>query len=445
MHPNPKRIAPVILILALAAAGLWFFNERQASADTGALSASGTIEATQVEIAPEIGGRVTAVLAEEGQPVQAGQALVRFDDRLLQAQLVQAQAALSLAQANYDLVSAGVPQEQRQAAITAAELELESARQALQTVDDQASLASAQAEQQVAAADKALDQARDRLDSLVGEADPEDIERARAQEVIAADRLKKAKKDYNRMMRYQEKNVSQAMLQIKVADAQTAYDVTVTRLNNLLGHANRYEMALAEANVKLAEADLADAQSELDKVREGPDPEALALARARLSAAEARLAAAQARPSQEQIAVARQQVEVSQAAVDVLQAQLEKLVIAAPSDGIVLTRSVEPGEVSAAGAALITLARLDELHLTIYIPEDRYGAIDLGQEVRVSVDSFPGESFDATVAHIADRAEFTPRNVQTAVGRRTTVFAVKLAVQNPEGKLKPGMPADVIF
>ena len=64
---------------------------------------------------------------------------------------------------------------------------------------------------------------------------------------------------------------------------------------------------------------------------------------------------------------------------------------------------------------------------------------------RVNVNSFPNQSFDATVTRIADQAEFTPRNVQTAKGRQTTVYAVELAVQNPGGLLKPGMPADVTF
>jgi hypothetical protein len=63
----------------------------------------------------------------------------------------------------------------------------------------------------------------------------------------------------------------------------------------------------------------------------------------------------------------------------------------------------------------------------------------------MSVDSFSGETFEATVIRIADQAEFTPRNVQTEEGRKTTVFAVELSVANPEGKLKPGMPADVDF
>jgi len=63
----------------------------------------------------------------------------------------------------------------------------------------------------------------------------------------------------------------------------------------------------------------------------------------------------------------------------------------------------------------------------------------------VTVDSFPGETFTTTVSHIAEQAEFTPRNVQTIEGRTSTVFAIKLQVQDPDGKLKPGMPADVTF
>jgi HlyD family secretion protein len=61
------------------------------------------------------------------------------------------------------------------------------------------------------------------------------------------------------------------------------------------------------------------------------------------------------------------------------------------------------------------------------------------------VDPFPGDTFTATVIHIADQAEFTPKNVQTVSGRKSTVFAIKLQVQDPSGKLKPGMPADVTF
>jgi len=69
----------------------------------------------------------------------------------------------------------------------------------------------------------------------------------------------------------------------------------------------------------------------------------------------------------------------------------------------------------------------------------------LNQRATVTVDSFPGQEFEARVVYIADEAEFTPRNVQTAEGRRSTVFAVRLSIADPTGLLKPGMPADVVF
>jgi multidrug resistance efflux pump len=195
----------------------------------------------------------------------------------------------------------------------------------------------------------------------------------------------------------------------------------------------------------MAEAQLADAQRRYELVKNGPDPNDIALAEARLQTAEANLAASLADPSPEQLALAQAQVEAAQAAVSVLERQLDRLTILAPSQGIVLERLIEPGEVALPSTPLLIMARLDNLTITVYVPEDRYGDITLGQAARVSVDSFPTQVFDGQVIHIADEAEYTPRNVQTQEGRRTTVFAVKLAVENAEGKLKPGMPADVIF
>ena len=94
---------------------------------------------------------------------------------------------------------------------------------------------------------------------------------------------------------------------------------------------------------------------------------------------------------------------------------------------------------------MLTLGRLDELTITVYVPEDRVGEVAIGQVAQVTVDSYPGITFNATVTFIADQAEFTPRNVQTVEGRKNTVFAVKLKLDNASGQLKPGMPADVVF
>jgi multidrug resistance efflux pump len=439
-----KQMIGIMLAVSLVA-GCSVLNPAQA---TG-IQASGTVEAVEVNVAPQASGRVAEVFVSEGDSVQVGDALFRMEDDLLDAQLAQAQANLELAQANLELVVAGTPPDQRQAAITAAELELTSARQALQTLHDTASLVQAQAELGVADADKALKSANDRLNSILSVADPEDVERANAQIIITKDALKKAKEDYDKVYKYYKmthnQNVGRAYQQIKLANAQDAYDQAVTRLNNITGQSNRWEVAVAKANVTVAEEALAEAQRQLEKVQDGPDPDALQLAEQRLAAAEARLTAAQAGPSEEQLAVARQQVQVSQAAVDVLQAQLERLVVHSAVPGVVLTRNIQPGETIAVGTQALTIGELDHLTITVYIPEDQYGQIRLGEAAQVAVDSYPGQVFNASVTRIADQAEYTPRSVQTEAGRKTTVFAIELSVDNPDGKLKPGMPADVGF
>jgi multidrug efflux pump subunit AcrA (membrane-fusion protein) len=114
-----------------------------------------------------------------------------------------------------------------------------------------------------------------------------------------------------------------------------------------------------------------------------------------------------------------------------------------PIDGVVLEKSYEQGELAMAGSTLLTVGDLSKPTLTVYVPEDRYGQINLGQAYPVSVDSFPGRVFTGKVSYISDQAEFTPRNVQTAQGRKDTVYAVRLSLDNPDLALKPGMPADV--
>ena len=117
--------------------------------------------------------------------------------------------------------------------------------------------------------------------------------------------------------------------------------------------------------------------------------------------------------------------------------------IYSPIDGVVLLRAAEPGEITTAGGSLLVIANLDKMTLTIYVPEDQYGKVNLGQEYPITVDSFPDRVFMGKVTHIADEAEFTPRNVRTIQGRKTTVYAIRLTISNPDHALKPGMPADV--
>ncbi len=168
-------------------------------------------------------------------------------------------------------------------------------------------------------------------------------------------------------------------------------------------------------------------------------------ATAQRDAAAANLASLRRGARAEEIEAARAQVEAAQAQVDALEAQLAKFAITAPWDGVVLTRSVEPGETVLPGTTLLEIGRLDALELTVFLPEDRFGRVNLGQSAELRVDAYPDRVFYGKVLRIADEAEFTPTNIQTEDDRVRLVYAVVILVQNDDLALKPGMIADVVF
>ena len=168
-------------------------------------------------------------------------------------------------------------------------------------------------------------------------------------------------------------------------------------------------------------------------------------ARAARDMAVANLESVKRRTRSEQIDAAQAQVDVAQAQLQGIDEQIKKLTLTAPWDGIVLVRSVEAGEMALPGGTLLEIGKLDVLELTVYLSEDRFGLTELGQEVSVQVDAYPGRTFKGSVIRIADEAEFTPTNVQTKEDRSRLVYAVVIRLENPDLLLKPGMIADVTF
>lgn len=134
--------------------------------------------------------------------------------------------------------------------------------------------------------------------------------------------------------------------------------------------------------------------------------------------------------------------EAAQREVELLRSQVGKTVIRAPAAGTILTKGIEAGELAAPGRTIAVFADLARIELKIYVPESEIGKIKLNDPARVSVDAFPQRSFDARVARVDARAQFTPKDVHMPDERARLVFGVTLAVDNPEGYLKPGMPAD---
>jgi multidrug resistance efflux pump len=161
--------------------------------------------------------------------------------------------------------------------------------------------------------------------------------------------------------------------------------------------------------------------------------------------AQAQLDAMRAGATQEEIAIAKAQVEQAQASVESLTVLRDKQTLIAPVGGLVLELNIHEGELAAPGAAVLVLGDLDQVTLTVYVPEDKLGQVRVGQEVQVGVDSFPGRLFTGSVVAIANEAEFTPRNVQTQEERVNMVFAVDVRIPNPDHALKPGVPADAVI
>jgi HlyD family secretion protein len=128
---------------------------------------------------------------------------------------------------------------------------------------------------------------------------------------------------------------------------------------------------------------------------------------------------------------------VARAAYDGVNAAISYAVIYSPISGTVLDTNLEVGEMAFPGTPILTVADLTRPWMYVYIDEKRLGLVKLGQSARVFVDSFPARAFEGKVVSISNKAEFTPKTIQTKEERVKLVFAVKIAIKNPDGSLKP--------
>lgn len=158
-----------------------------------------------------------------------------------------------------------------------------------------------------------------------------------------------------------------------------------------------------------------------------------------------RLAEDERRAARALLATARAEAAAARAARDEMAAVMADTRIAAPLTGTVITKAAEAGELAFPGRPLAVLVDLSRPYLRVYLPERDIGKVKVGDEARVYVDSFPERPFEAVVSQVAKKAEFTPKDVHMPDERVTLVYGVKLEIRNPQGLLKPGMPADALI
>ncbi len=384
-----RILLSAFVLLVIGVAGLVAWGQR--ARRSAELYYSGTIEATQSNIAFQVSGRVQAVLADEGQAVQSAELLAVLDREELDAQREQARAGLQRAEE----------------VVKQTEVALEINRRVLPAEADRAEAAVMALQAQLAQAESGF-----RV---------QEVERARLAAESAQAALDNARRDKAR----------NDALYLKGVVAERTRDNADLAFQTALKEHGR-----AREAYRLA--------------REGSRREEIDAARSRLAEGQAALRLAQSnlqkiQAFEQEVEAARAQAASARAALHLADIQVAHTELRAPFAGVVVSRNIEPGEVVAPGREVISIADLSVVDLKVFVGQTEIGKVRPGQAVEVKIDTFPDKTYPGEVAYISPQAEFTPKIIQTQKERVKLVYLVKVSVPNPNTELKSGMPADAWF
>jgi multidrug efflux pump subunit AcrA (membrane-fusion protein) len=484
------RLLAVIPLAALIGLGLWELTNRpetisellirtglRREKESALLRASGFIEADQVVVASELGGRVIRLSVDEGDAVVAGQPLLVLDTTLLDARIAAAAAALDVAQAEAGQVAAAPRSESlavAQAQVTRARAVQAAARRAWQSTvrlrDDPQELELeitaararlAVAEEQFAQAQALRDAAEvgyDRFNQVMEEIGPaQRVEVANGPLAALAPFLQSVLPPdvYQAVMSGADGTYSGGGYEVVVTGGHATVYKSVPLQFDFHLLPNRYWQAGTGVNVAQAARDGAWASlSHLYTLRDDPQAadarvdtalEQFRAAQASVEAAAAALTTLEAGATPQELELAQARVAAAQSALSTLETRRSLARVTAPRDGVVAARQIAIGELAGPAMPLLTIADLSQVTLTLYVPVEELDRVHLGQPVVAEVDAFPGRRFRGSVTYIAPQAQFTPSATQTEEQRTSLVFPVRVHLPNPDGALKPGIPADATF
>jgi len=383
-----KKRLPIILILIAAGIGVYLWRTGYFAGPRKSIQVSGNLEMTLVDISFKTAGRMTELTVREGDTVKKGQVIARLDSAQLEQQKLRDVAAVAGAQSIYNQLKTTIEYQEA-------------------TIDSDIASRQAQLAQQQA-----------HLDELLAG--------SRAAEIRQAD-----------------SSVNEARAQMELAKADWARAQTLYKDTDI----STSQFDQARTKFDAANAVLAQAEDRARLVKEGPRKEEIAGARAQLAAAQAAVRTAQAnridlRRKQQELAQRLSDIQRAQAQVGITESQLNDTVITSPTDGVVLVKSAEPGEVIAAGTSIVRIGDVDHPWLRAYVGETDLGRVKLGTGVNLTTDSYPGKVYHGTVSFIASEAEFTPKQIQTKEERVKLVYRIKVDVDNTSHELKNNMPVD---
>jgi len=385
-----KRLILIIfLALLLGVGSLVYWGQRKERSRE--LYYSGTIEATQANLAFQVSGRVKDVFFDEGQAVEKNQLLAVLEPEEFIAQRDQAQADLIRSQENLKQL----------------ETLLELNRKVLPSEVDKAEAGARALQSQLA--------------ELEAGYRVQEVEQARYAYEQAQFSLEEARKNKTRFDRLFERKI--------IAEK----DKDATDL--------KYETALK---------DYERANKAYELLKEGYRKESIEIARSKLSEGQAALKQARdnlkkIEATESEVKAAKAQVLSVSAGLELAKIRLKHTELRAPFKGILVSRNVEPGEVVTPGQEVLSLSDLSKVDLKVFVGETEIGKIQPGQKVEVQIDTFPSKTYVGHVSFISPEGEFTPKIIQTHKERVKLVYLVKITIPNPNFELKSGMPADAWF
>lgn len=380
----------VILIILIAIISYFLMHKKSHN-----LELSGRLEGYETDIGTKTGGRIDYVVAREGARVHKGELLVKLDDSDLQARLKAANNNIEIAEQQ---------KKQAELQLNIAQNQISQAKYSLYQSKGDSSGTIYQAKASVSSAEAQYLQAQEQLK-------------------IAISDLSLASTDLKRYTNL-SKNCS---------IPKHTYDIAKTKYDN------------AALTHKISQEGLNVAQKQIDQAKG-------LLTQATSSEFNPYIKTEQVNSLQTQQLQAKSQFEAaksnllkSQANKQEILAQIAYLNVTSPIDGIIIARTVEPGEIVGVGSTLLTLLNLNTVYMRGYIPEGKIGLVRVGQKAKVYLDSAPDKGLDAFVSQIDIEASFTPENIYFRDDRVKQVFGVKLNIINPKGYAKPGMPADAVI
>ncbi len=446
-----KRLIIVILVVFVCVAGGFVgvraLGQRQASALLDSLEtavvergpllsyieADGVVRSEQSAVLVwEIAGDVSEVLVEVGDQVARGQVLASLDQTSLPSFVILSQADLVSAQRDLDdLLNSQMQQAQAQKAVEDAKEALEDALNPQMT--------QGQAQASIANAQRDLERAQRHYDILMAPASASSLEQISANILLT----EKAIADLEEDLADTEKKVNQAVLhpfesrisykqlytnlQVQLAGAQGRRDDLLARYNELLAPPDPVDIAVAEAALAAAQAQLADALRQWERIKDGPSQAEIAVLEANLADAQREWERLKDGPTPEDIVSAEARLTAAQALLNMSQ-------ITAPFDGVITLVSIQPGDQVNPGTVSFRLDDLSRLLVDLQVSEIDVNNVALGQDIVLTSDAVLAKEYHGRVV------EISPVGIET---QGVVSFEVTVELLDADSAIRPGMTAAV--